>query len=311
MEQQRLDKFSFVFIPVDVDRPLEEWEQEQPEGEEVECFTSRLQQYFRETTDSNANSREVLKEQLQSQVGEGTEITDEMIQAVSGMQLVEALPLQSGTKANNFVHVNLYCDDSGTAKGSPRNPRASAISEQCGLPRCVNGDAFVARLVDDGNDLFHRYHFTLAELASDAEWLVAAKTHNLSRNAESQISQMQQLAGPGAQVINPGSKPEPMLMDESVPSQLGEHTWTQDDSELEVRVLCPANTKAKDIKCTIKSASIEVKVATLEEVALQGALAEAVDSDDTNWSIESAGEHRMLVITMAKANGGTWTQLMR
>ena len=71
MEQQRLDKFSFVFIPVDVDRPLEEWEQEQPEGEEVECFTSRLQQYFRETTDSNANSREVLKEQLQSQVGEG------------------------------------------------------------------------------------------------------------------------------------------------------------------------------------------------------------------------------------------------
>ena len=67
----QLPSFEFVFIPVDLDRPLEQWEQEQPIGQEVECLTTRLQQFYRETTSSNAASKETLKKQLQGQVPEG------------------------------------------------------------------------------------------------------------------------------------------------------------------------------------------------------------------------------------------------
>jgi len=310
----QLPSFEFVFIPVDLDRPLEQWQQEQPIGQEVECLTTRLQQFYRETTSSNAASKETLKKQLQGQVPEGTVVTDEMLAVVSGMQLVESAPLMNGTKVNGFTHVNMYCDDSGTAKGLPTNQRASAISDQCGLPRNVCGDAFISRMVDDGNDLFERLSFSLDELSSDAQWLQQAKAKNLGKTADDQISKMQDLV-PGAKLITPGanqSGASAMEMDEEMPAELGSCVWSQSDDEIEVRVLCPNCTKSKDVSCTVRSNSVHLVIKTLENgEVLNGKLHSMVDSDDTNWSIEDCGEERVVRLTMAKANAGSpWPSYM-
>jgi hypothetical protein len=48
------------------------------------------------------------------------------------MQLIESVPLLTNSKANGFVGVNLYCDDSGTFKGLPLNVRATDFAHCCG-----------------------------------------------------------------------------------------------------------------------------------------------------------------------------------
>jgi hypothetical protein len=48
------------------------------------------------------------------------------------MQLVESVPLLTNSKANRFIGVNMYCDDSGTFKGLQVNVRATDIARCCG-----------------------------------------------------------------------------------------------------------------------------------------------------------------------------------
>lgn len=48
------------------------------------------------------------------------------------MQLVESVPLLTNSKANGFVGVNLYCDDTGSIKQLPINVRATDMARCCG-----------------------------------------------------------------------------------------------------------------------------------------------------------------------------------
>ena len=48
------------------------------------------------------------------------------------MQLVESIPLLPNSKANKFVGVNMYVDDTGSIKQLPVNVRASDICSCCG-----------------------------------------------------------------------------------------------------------------------------------------------------------------------------------
>jgi len=48
------------------------------------------------------------------------------------MQLVESVPLLVNNKANDYIGVNLYVDDTGSIKGLPINVRASAVCRTCG-----------------------------------------------------------------------------------------------------------------------------------------------------------------------------------
>lgn len=64
--------------------------------------------------------------------------------------LVDSVPLLLNTKAVGHVGVNMYVDDKGTAKGLPTNIRASAIAQACGKLIEVKGDAFIARVFDNG-----------------------------------------------------------------------------------------------------------------------------------------------------------------
>lgn len=64
--------------------------------------------------------------------------------------LVDSIPLVLNTKAMNHIGINMYVDDKGTAKGLPTNVRASSIAQACGKLMEVNGDAFIARVFDNG-----------------------------------------------------------------------------------------------------------------------------------------------------------------
>lgn len=64
--------------------------------------------------------------------------------------LVDSIPLVLNTKAVGHVGVNMYVDDKGTAKGLPTNVRASTIAQACGKMIEVKGDAFIARVFDNG-----------------------------------------------------------------------------------------------------------------------------------------------------------------
>lgn len=64
--------------------------------------------------------------------------------------LVDSVPLVLNSRDVNHVGVNLYVDDKGTAKNLPTNMRASAIAQACGRMIQVRGDAFIARVFDNG-----------------------------------------------------------------------------------------------------------------------------------------------------------------
>ena len=139
-------------------------------------------------------------------------------------------------------------------------------------------------------------------------------------------------------------------MDEDVPVEEGSYTWTQDNDEVldprcdvtlasallllvrRLRSECSVLRAPKpsvhtimlcvhgydhcgvgrDVKCTIKSKSIALGIATLPNPeVLQGNFSATVDPDDTNWSIENSDGRRLVRVTIAKANAGqSWAELM-
>jgi len=81
-------------------------------------------------------------------------------------------------KGNDWAGVSMYVDDTAAAKGVAVNKRATEIAMLAGRPVTVNGDAFIASIVDDNEDLFLRTDFTLDMLSQDASWLATAKRRN-------------------------------------------------------------------------------------------------------------------------------------
>lgn len=114
------------------------------------------------------------------------------------MQMVETISLLYNSRDNGFVGVNMYVDDAGSVRGAERNVRASELAHCCGQPLDVKGDAFLARVMDNGDD-FARMDFNLAEMSSSAAWVKAAAQQAAQRrqrdSAESVLRRMQDGGG--------------------------------------------------------------------------------------------------------------------
>ncbi|TYZ63192.1 hypothetical protein PybrP1_012941 [[Pythium] brassicae (nom. inval.)] len=177
--------FCVVFVPVDENRALEEWQVALPADKEAQlgCLTERLRAHFKQggsTGHSDAEQREIFKQQLMSQLPAGASLSEDMLQMMLGMDsLVDSFPLVVNTRAENHVGVNMYVDDKGTAKGLPTNRRASAIAQACGRMIEVRGDAFIARIFDNDDD-FERLDFRLSEVTMDAEWVLIGKRQSIA-----------------------------------------------------------------------------------------------------------------------------------
>jgi RNA polymerase II-associated protein 3 len=112
--------------------------------------------------------------ELRSKLPAGTEIDDNLLNIATGMQMVENIALLSNSKDYGFIGVNMYVDDEGSVRGCARNIRATEIAHCCGKPIEVKGDAFLARVLDDG-DNFERRNLFLNEISSESEWVQQAK----------------------------------------------------------------------------------------------------------------------------------------
>lgn len=190
--------FTFVRVPATNDDAMEERTLPVPDTLEanIGCLTSALQQYFREhggtTTEAGEAAmmsavKERMAQQKQKMIGGAddpsappTQIDQKMLSQLTASQTVDIIQLLPATKASGYVGVNMYVDDKGVAKESPRNARATAICAQAGLSVEVRGDAFISKVWDD-QEGFERHDLLASDLSSDAEWITTARRLNEGR----------------------------------------------------------------------------------------------------------------------------------
>ncbi|PRW61388.1 SUMO-activating enzyme subunit 2 [Chlorella sorokiniana] len=202
-------RFKFVFIPADLAESLQQWELEMPEGQEVECLIDRLKEHFAATGPRKTAAQiQAQQRDLMSKLPEGTSIDSRVLDVATSLNMVENISLLSNAKDNGFVGINMYVDDEGSIKGLPQNLRASDIAHCCGKPLEVKGDAFLARVMDNGDD-FERLDLTLDEVSSGAPWVHQARHQNeRKRQQESGSALMDRLRAGGAPAAPaPAAKP--------------------------------------------------------------------------------------------------------
>lgn len=189
----------------------EQQQQQQEQGNCVSCLMDRLQQHFKQddvraTATLTDAQRTLRKKRItdaithnnaaassssssSSEAAAPPALNEAQLDMISNMTyLVAQVPLLDACQDTQYTAVSMYVCDMGLAKGSPFNRRASEVCELAGSVQQIYGDAFVARVVDDGRDLFKRLDFTLPELASDAAWLSLARTRRIKQQSSSSSS---------------------------------------------------------------------------------------------------------------------------
>jgi tetratricopeptide (TPR) repeat protein len=175
--------FRFVYIPASVSEAIEELEQALVEGQEVECLIDRLRAHFAAAAPGkSAAATAAQRAALAASLPAGTPLDEGLLAAATSLRMVENIALLPSSKAGGFVGVNMYADDEGSLRGAERNVRASEIAACCGHPLEVRGDAFLARVRDDGDE-FERLDFALGEVSSGAPWVRAARAAHEARRA--------------------------------------------------------------------------------------------------------------------------------
>eukprot|EP00887_Chlorella_sp_A99_P000002 scaffold16.g2.t1 len=159
--------------------PLQQWEIPLEKGKEVECLLDRIKDHFRTAGPAKTAVQQAAQQAalLKSLPEESRGLDPALLSLATSMGLVENIALLSNSCDNGFIGVNMYVDDEGSIKGLPTNLRASEIAACCGKPMDVKGDAFLARVFDNGDD-FARLNLALSEVSSSAAWVKEAKVQN-------------------------------------------------------------------------------------------------------------------------------------
>lgn len=187
-------KFKYVYIPADVHESIEQQELELEEGKEVEGFLDKLKAHFRVTSPAKtAEQWQQQKASLMQSLPAGSTIDPSLLDKTvgQGLNMVENIALLGNAKSNGFVGVNLYVDDEGAIKDLALNPRATEIACCCGKRIEVRGDAFIARVFDNGDD-FQRLDFGLEEVSSSAAWVGQARETSRRKEREERPEQVWQ-----------------------------------------------------------------------------------------------------------------------
>jgi len=215
------------------------------------------------------------------------------LQTLAAAGAVEAYPLARGTAADGFKDVKLYIDEIGALRGRGRNARAEALAAAAGLSGLsIHGDAFVGRTIKGRNS-----SFALGEMAPESAWCAAAR----SAHAQQALA-----AGHGdADHLAKGDD-----------ASKG-YTWSQTDTEVEVRVLGVAPlgkgaSKAVHVSYG-KGDRLVVKVnggsggggAPAGGAVELGPLFARVDTEGCAWTLDGAD----VVVSMEKAEARAWTYI--
>ena len=187
-----MPSFKYVYIPTDTAVAMEERVCEYKDGDEGGCLVEVLKAHFRRTGAKDADAaREALRRQLQEQLTKAKSdavVTDEMLDQIGDMQMVDVVSLINSNKASDFVAVGMYVDDQGVAKELDVNVRATMIADACGVKTVVRGDAFIARVLENEMaDQYERLDFGMADVAPgrDAEWIKKARAYREANSSDS------------------------------------------------------------------------------------------------------------------------------
>ena len=89
-----------------------------------------------------------------------------------------------------------------------------------------------------------------------------------------------------------------VLDDSDVGATLDKYSWTQNEDEVFIKVKVPAGTKAKVVKLDVSSKKI--KLVVLGDTILDAELHRNVQPDDCTFTIEDAGEGRVVTVILTK-----------
>ncbi|DBA99753.1 TPA: hypothetical protein ACH3X3_012300 [Trebouxia sp. C0006] len=144
-----------------------------------------------------------------------SDVDEAMLDTATAMSMVEHTSLLSNSKDNDFIGINLYTDDEASFSGAGINQRASEIASCCGIQLQVNGDAFIGRTFDNGDD-FKRLNFTVSEVSSSsAAWVQEARKQNeRKRQRDSPAALQARLAEPSQ-----AAKPAAVTVREVAPAE--------------------------------------------------------------------------------------------
>lgn len=163
--------FKCVFIPADVNQPLQEEVIVQTADRALSAMLDHAKTRFAQTKLTG----EGLKEFQHKLKQEHASATSELVQKLADLTMCEVVPLLPHTKQTHFIAVNLVVDDKGVSKNLPLNPRVNSICARCGLTLQVRGDVFLCRQFDN-DEGFYRLDFTLADLSDDWKTVSNAQT---------------------------------------------------------------------------------------------------------------------------------------
>ena len=149
-------EFKYVFIPADINDPVDE---RVFEGKEV-AFKDLMMRHFC-SSQLDAKGQEKLKESISEEVrknAKDVQIQDAHMRAVMDQSNnYQIIPLTLPCKATDFRGINMYIDNVGRIKGLPVNARASRVSSDD-----IRGDAFLCITFDD-EETFRREDTTRAK----------------------------------------------------------------------------------------------------------------------------------------------------
>lgn len=300
-------RFEYVIIPADTLYPIVAQDFDQVELED-DKFIKMMKEYFAMASPECSVDREMLMAQLNEHAKKdiASTIDSDILKNVLSMTSIDIMSISLPNKENSFVGVSLYCDDKGKSKRLQVNDRANGLIASCGLAgQSLNGDVFLSRMYDDGEDHWFRMTFGMADVSSSAEW-VKRTARQMRGKVNANMPSLSSLAESFSNKTGSGSAETVSI--ENAPQLSGEtasYKWFQTDEEVEVSI--PAECEKKEVSVELKQKSILVTVKG--EVIIQGNFAEPIALDESTWTF--AMKDKLVQISLSKkTTGKVWSGLL-
>jgi len=307
---ERLAEFNYVFIPADSNYPIEVRKAEQVSLED-DHFIKMIKKYYAVASPESNVDKEMLMKQLSEHSKQDISHTVDpaTLERLVSLTSVDIMTVSLPTIENNYVGVSIYCDDKGKSKNLPHNERASGLAIACGIVgQPFNGDVFISRMFDDGEDHWFRMNFDMSDVSSSAEWVKRTATQ-MSKKLNSGPRSLSGLADQFfAKQAGGANVPTLAATEEEEPSLNGEtesYKWYQTEDEVDITISAIDVTSKKDIAVTFKPRQVIVKVSG--SVIVDAELMDPIVVDESTWTFSD----KLLQVTLSKKNTGKmWKSLL-
>lgn len=295
------DEVSFVLVPADTSKPLEEQTFRPPPNATGDLLLDYLKPLFapksHETVDIGLLQDQATKT-LAGTPGAPATVSDDALKQVAAEAHVECFTLVHPIPSNRFTAIHIYLDEVGMLKRLPLNRRASDFAAQAGFnpPPTFYGNVYLAR-VQHQPVLRHLSFVMGPDTSMDAPWLQVAATENLEYQME-----MNRITG--------RKDAQPEVAGQNQAKQEDGYQWSQTEEEMELRIPVDAETASKNVKVKFLPKKVQVDVQQQSNFNLSIVLFEHIDVDGCTWTLEKEGSgSKSLVVTMEKVEQAFWPRI--